>query len=53
MLIGNHNPSKVLEKGTVELQFTSGKKLVRTNVHYVPEIRKKLVSANLLCKKRR
>ena len=50
VLMGNHNSAKVLGKGTVELQFTSGKKLTMLNVLHVPEIRKNLVSANLLCK---
>jgi hypothetical protein len=45
------NTAKVMGKGTVELQFTSGKKLILVNVLHVPEIRKNLVSANLLCKK--
>ena len=48
---GNNDTTKVEGKGTVELQFTSGKKLILINVLYVPEIRKNLVSANLLCKK--
>ena len=48
--MGNHNSAKVLGKGTVELQFTSGKKLTLLNVLHVPEIRKNLVFANLLCK---
>uniref|UniRef100_A0A2N9HPB4 Retrovirus-related Pol polyprotein from transposon TNT 1-94-like beta-barrel domain-containing protein n=1 Tax=Fagus sylvatica TaxID=28930 RepID=A0A2N9HPB4_FAGSY len=38
--MGNNDTAKVEGKGTVELQFTSGKKL-----------RKNLISANLLCKK--
>jgi hypothetical protein len=49
--MGNSNTAKVMGKWTVELQFTSGKKLILVNVLYVPEIRKNLVSANLLCKK--
>ena len=49
--MGNNNTTKVEGKGTVELQFTSGKKLILINVLYVPEIRKNLVFANLLCKK--
>lgn len=50
VLMGNHNFAKVLGKGTVELQFTLGKKLILLNVLHVPEIRKNLVSANLFCK---
>lgn len=50
VLMGNHNSAKVLGKGNVELQFTSGKKLTLTNVLHVPEIRKNLVSASLICK---
>jgi len=34
----------------VELHFTSGKKLTLKNVLHVPEIRKNLISAFLLCK---
>ena len=48
--MGNHNAAKVVGKGSVDLQFTSGKKLFLNNVIYVPEIRKNLVSASLLCK---
>ena len=51
VLMGNNVTAKVLGKGTVEISFTSGKKLVLVNVLFVPEIRKNLVSANLLCKK--
>ena len=50
VLMGNHVSAKVLGKGSVDLQFTSGKKLFLKNVFHVPEIRKNLVSANLLCK---
>jgi hypothetical protein len=49
--MGNNDTTKVEGKGTVELQFTSGKKLILINVLYVPKIRKNLVSTNLLCKK--
>ncbi|KAF2298946.1 hypothetical protein GH714_029271 [Hevea brasiliensis] len=51
VLMGNHDSAKVVGKGSVELNFTSGKKLLLVNVLYVPEIRKNLVSASLLCKK--
>ncbi|KAL0413455.1 UNVERIFIED_CONTAM: hypothetical protein Sradi_1547200 [Sesamum radiatum] len=51
VLMGNANTATVLGKGTVEVHFTSGKKLLLTNVLHVPEIRKNLVSAALLCKK--
>lgn len=50
VLMGNHDAIKVVGKGSVELQFTSGKKLLLKNVFHVPEIRKNLVSASLLCK---
>ena len=50
VLMGNHNGAKVLGKGTVELQFTSGKTMTLTNVFHVPDIKKNLVYANLLCK---
>lgn len=48
--MGNNNSTKVLGKGTIELQFTSGKKLTLVNVLHVPKIKKNLVSTNLLCK---
>ena len=51
VLMGNHNTSDVLGKGTVELEFTSSKTLVLTNVYHVPDIRKNLVSASVLCNK--
>lgn len=51
VLMGDHDSAKVLGKGSVELNFTSGKKLLLVNVLYVPDIIKNLVSANLLCKK--
>ncbi|KAL0451904.1 UNVERIFIED_CONTAM: hypothetical protein Slati_1168500 [Sesamum latifolium] len=51
VLMGNANTAAVLGKGSVEVHFTSGKKLLLTNVLHVPEIRKNLVSAALLCKK--
>ncbi|KAL0455580.1 UNVERIFIED_CONTAM: hypothetical protein Slati_0897200 [Sesamum latifolium] len=47
----NANTAAVLEKGSVEVHFTFGKKLLLTNVLHVPEIHKNLVSAALLCKK--
>ena len=43
------NPNEIV--WIVEIQFTYGKKLILTNVFHVPEIKKNLVSANLLCKK--
>lgn len=49
MLIGNHNSVKVLGRGSVELQFTYGKILTLINACHVPEIRKYLVYANLVC----
>ena len=36
--------SRLMEKGNVELQFTSRKKLLLKNVFHVLEIRKNLVS---------
>ncbi|KAL5572498.1 hypothetical protein UlMin_022095 [Ulmus minor] len=50
VLMRNHISAKVLGKGSVDLQFTYGKKLTLKNVFHVPEIRKNLVSPNLLCK---
>ena len=48
--MGNHNKAKVLGKGTVEVKISSGKMLILTNVFHVPDIKKNLVFANLLCK---
>ena len=49
--MGNHNAAKVVGKGSVELKFTSGEKLTLLNAFHVPDLKKNLVSANLLCKK--
>ena len=49
--MGNHNAAKVVGKGSVELKFTSGEKLTLLNVFHVPDLKKNLVAANLLCKK--
>ncbi|KAK4397749.1 hypothetical protein Sango_1250400 [Sesamum angolense] len=51
VLMENANTTTVLEKGSVEVHFTSGKRLLLTNVLHVPKIRKNLISAALLCKK--
>ncbi|KAI3446983.1 hypothetical protein Pfo_003648, partial [Paulownia fortunei] len=51
VLMGNHDSAKVLVQATVEIKFTSGQKFTLLNVYHVPEVRKNLVSANLLCKK--
>ena len=50
VLMGNHNKVKVLGKGTVEVKMSSGKMMILTNAFHVPDIKKNLVSANLLCK---
>ena len=50
VLMGNHNKAKVLGKGTVEVKMSSGKMLILTNAFHVLDIKKNLVSANLLCK---
>ena len=49
--MGNGNIAKVLGKGSMELQFTSGKKLILQTVLHVSKIRKNLVSVNLLAKR--
>lgn len=49
VLMGNHNSVKVHGKGSVELQFTYGKKLTLINAYHVPDIRKYLVYANRSC----
>ncbi|GKU99886.1 hypothetical protein SLEP1_g12666 [Rubroshorea leprosula] len=50
LYVGNSAAVQVKGKGTVDLEFTSGKVLTLTDVHYVPDIRKNLVSASLLNK---
>ncbi|RVW67317.1 Retrovirus-related Pol polyprotein from transposon TNT 1-94 [Vitis vinifera] len=48
--MGNEGRSKVLGKGTIEVVFTSGKKVTLINVLYVPDMNKNLVSGDLLGK---
>ncbi|RVW62250.1 Retrovirus-related Pol polyprotein from transposon TNT 1-94 [Vitis vinifera] len=48
--MGNKGRSKVLGKGTIEVVFTSGKKVTLINVLYVPDMNKNLVSRDLLGK---
>ena len=48
--MGNQNKAKVLRKGTIEVKMSSGKILILTNIFQVLDIKKNLVSANLLCK---
>ena len=43
VLMENHNTVNVHGKGSVELQFTSRKKITLMIVFYVPEIRKNIV----------
>ena len=50
VLMSNHNKAKVLVKGTVKVKMSSGKMIILTNVFHVPDIKKNLVSTNLLCK---
>ena len=49
--MGNDNSAKVCGQGTIELNFTSGKKLSLVNVLHVPDLRKNLVFVSLLCKR--
>ncbi|KAL0317511.1 UNVERIFIED_CONTAM: hypothetical protein Sangu_2165400 [Sesamum angustifolium] len=51
MLMENSNTTTILEKESVEVHFTSEKKLLLTNVLHVLEIRKNLVSAALCVRK--
>ncbi|KAL0375666.1 UNVERIFIED_CONTAM: hypothetical protein Scaly_0684200 [Sesamum calycinum] len=51
VLMKNTNTTIVLDKGNVEVQSTSEKKLLLTNVLHVLEIRKNLVSVVVLSKK--
>ncbi|CAM8943434.1 unnamed protein product [Rhodiola kirilowii] len=46
--MGNLATSEVKGKGSVMLKMTSGKELKLTNVSYVPDVRKNLVSGTLL-----
>ena len=50
ILMGNEKRSKVHEIGNVDLVFTSGKKVILTNVFHVPDMCRNLVSGDLLCK---
>ena len=50
VLMGNHNKAKVLGKGTVKVKMSFGKIMILTNIFHVPDIKKNLVSTNLLCK---
>ncbi|XP_030945253.1 uncharacterized protein LOC115969778 [Quercus lobata] len=50
VLIGNHNKANILGNGIVEVKMSSSKMLILTNVFHVPDIKKNLVFANLLCK---
>lgn len=51
VLLGDHHSADVKGTGTVEVQFTSGKKVILTNVFHVSHIRKNLISGYMLCKK--
>ena len=48
--MGNSSTATIKGKGTVDLEFTSGKIVFLTNVCHVPEVRKNLVSGSLLNK---
>jgi len=50
VLMGDFHTTKVAGIGDVELQFTSGKKLILKDVMHAPEIRKNLISGFLLNK---
>jgi hypothetical protein len=47
----NYNVAEVMRKESVELNFTSEKKLLLVNILHVLDIKKNLAYANLLCKK--
>src|SRR3954463_2291695 len=49
--MGNGSRASARGKGTVELNFTSGKKLTLLKVLFVPDIRKNLISVDLLDRK--
>ena len=48
VFMGNSVTSDIKGQGKAVLKMTSGKELTLTNVLYVPEIRKNLVSGSLL-----
>ena len=48
--MGNEGRSKVFGKGSVELLFTSGRKITLANVLHVPDMNRNLVSGDLLRK---
>ncbi|XP_030495093.1 uncharacterized protein LOC115710880 [Cannabis sativa] len=48
--MGNEVKSKVLGKGTINVFFTSGKKVTLVNVLYVPDMNRNLISGDLLGK---
>jgi hypothetical protein len=50
LFMGNSTTAAVKGKGTVNLEFTYGNVLTLTDVYYVPEIRKNLMSRGLLNK---
>ena len=50
LYMGNSSTAAIKGKGTVDLEFTSGKCLTLTDVYHVPEVRKNLVSGSLLNK---
>ncbi|KAG8473268.1 hypothetical protein CXB51_035191 [Gossypium anomalum] len=51
VLMGNYQSVKVLGQGTVELNFTFGKKLALTNVLHVSDMKKNLLFVSILCNK--
>lgn len=50
MYMGNASTVQVKGKGTVKIEFTSGKTLTLKHVFYVPEVRKNLIYVPLLNK---
>ena len=46
----NHNATVVAGKEMLEINFFSGKEMTPNNVFHVPDIRKNLVSTNLIYK---
>ncbi|OMO97119.1 Integrase, catalytic core [Corchorus capsularis] len=51
VFMGNQAAVRVVGKGNVSLNFTSGQKLTLVNVHHVPDVKRNLVSASLLVKR--
>ena len=48
VLLGNNRPCKVQGIGSVRIRFHSGAERVLTNVRYFPELKRNLISLEML-----